>query len=134
MRRTRSALLRHLGSEAGITLLESLVALAVLTIVIIGATTFTYQGRWGLDEEERKRTATQLTSRLLEERRALGYPSVLATDTSVTIDGVAYHVKIIDQQGVPSTYLRTVTDTTWWLTRKGVRRTFTVASYYPAHI
>lgn len=117
----------------GFSLIELMASLIVLVIVIAGMTQFLYLGRGTYDDEERKRTATELANRLLEDRRAMAYTASLAADTTITVDGVSYRTVITSQSGVPSTYSKRVTAVTSWSSTKGRSRNVSLATFMPNH-
>ena len=119
--------------HAGLSIIELMASLIVLVIVIAGMTQFLYLGRSGFDEEERKRTATELGNRLVEDRRSMAYTASLAADTTITVDGVAYRTVITAQSGVPTTYLKRVRAVTSWTTSKGVSRNVALSTFLPNH-
>ena len=121
------------GRRGGFSLVELMVSLIVLVVVIAGMSQFLYLGRGTYDDEERKRTATELASRLLEDRRVLAYTAALAADTTITIDRVSYRTVITSQSGVPSTYAKRVTAMTSWSSTKGKSRNIVMATFMSNH-
>ncbi len=123
---------RH-DRRGGFSLIELMASLIVLVVVIAGMSQFLYLGRGTYDDEERKRTATELANRLLEDRRARPFTDSLAADTTVSIDAVSYRSLITSQRGVPATYTRRITVTTSWSSTKGKSRNVTLATFMPNH-
>jgi Tfp pilus assembly protein PilV len=123
------------GGRTGLSLLEITVSVVILAIAILGSVQFVYEGRAGLDEEEWKRTATEIASRLLEERRVLSYPQTgVAADTTITVDNKSYRTVITAQTGVPiSTLTRVVATTTWPSHVTGRSRSLTLSTYLANH-
>ena len=119
--------------QSGFSIIELMASLIVLVIVIAGMTQFLYLGRQSYDDEERKRTATQLGNRLLEDRRSMAYTALLTADTTITIDGVSYRTVITAQSGVPTTYLKRVRVVTSWSSKKGTSRNVTLSTFLSNH-
>lgn len=119
--------------QSGFSIIELMASLIVLVIVIAGMTQFLYLGRQSYDDEERKRTATQLGNRLLEDRRSMAYTALLTADTTITIDGVSYRTVITAQSGVPTTYLKRVRAVTSWSSKKGTSRNVTLSTFLSNH-
>ncbi len=121
------------GRQAGFSILEMMASLIVLVIVLAGMTQFLYLGRSSFDEEERKRTATSLGNRLLEDRRSMAYTASLAADTTITIVRVAYRSVITSQVGVPTANLKRVRAVTSWTTNKGTSRSVVLSTFLSNH-
>jgi Tfp pilus assembly protein PilV len=121
------------SSATGLSLVEIMASAAILVIILMASSRFLYHGRSGLDEEERKRTAMEFTSNILENVRSLDWEATHTVDTTRTIDQVSFHTVVTVQEDVPYQYAsRTVARTTW-STKSGDTRTITFATFVPLH-
>jgi Tfp pilus assembly protein PilV len=121
--------------QAGISLLEILISIVVLAVVVLGATAFSYQGRWALDEEEHKRTATEYVSSIFEDFRNQPAPAVTASqpNQSAVIDNVTYTVHFDVTPGYQNPNQIRVYATVSWPMRSGGTRSFRMSTLLSNH-
>lgn len=129
------ALSRRRGSRSatGLSLIEIMASAAILVIILMASSRFLYHGRSGLDEEERKRTAMEFTSNILENVHSAAWNATHTVDTTRTIDHVSFHTVVTVQNNVPYQYASRAVARTTWSTGSGDQRTITFATFVPLH-
>ncbi len=88
--RFTSRQLRHAASDTGMTILEVLMAVLILTTVIWGALAFMLGGRTRVELANQDRVAAQVAMEQLERARAGSYDSLNYDGGSMAVDGIAY--------------------------------------------
>ncbi len=120
-------------SVEGLSILEIMVSIVLLVIILLASTQFIFEGRYGLDEEERKRTAMEFTSNILEDVRSLQWYAARSVDTTKVIDKISFHTVVTIQDNNPVPYLSRAVAKTTWTTHTGDQRTITFATFVPLH-
>lgn len=83
--------IRNATGAAGMTLVEVLVAVLILTIVVWGAVAFMVSGRTRVELSNQERVAAQIGMEQIERARAAGYSAVESYDTgSESVNSVVY--------------------------------------------
>lgn len=108
-------------SASGMTILEVMVACALLMIVFLGLAETFRRGRGQVDLEEDRRKATAVVQARLDGiRRDWRYddlPGLDGTDTTLVVDGAPYTITHDVEPGVPEAQATTLTLTVTWFAR-----------------
>jgi Tfp pilus assembly protein PilV len=78
----------------GVNLIETMLALLIMTIVMIGTSMMHARGRQLVVSQEYYQKAAQLATQKLEEIKAMKYDNIAAGDVQeeVTVDGLSYQI------------------------------------------
>ncbi len=83
--------IRNATGAAGMTLVEVLVAVLILTIVVWGAVAFMVSGRTRVELSNQERVAAQIGMEQIERARAAGYGAVGSYDTGTeSVNSLVY--------------------------------------------
>jgi len=75
---------RFLNSKRGTTLIELMIALVIIAIIILGGGMFFFYGRVQIVREARRRAATLVASKRLEELKRANYLDITSGDFTLT--------------------------------------------------
>lgn len=104
--------------DSGFTLIETVIALLVLTIGLLGTAALAISVMQGNNDSRQISTATALAQDKMEEIRGLGYQGVIDNDPSGTesieVDSHTYRRDVVMNVDSPAQFMNTLTVTVYW--------------------
>ena len=112
------------GAQAAMTLVEVMVAAAILVVVVFGAFSFVVSGRTTIEVAGQERTAVQIGADRLDRARAGGYDTLVDDGNAVTVDGTTYSWTLTVREmradpGDPGSLYKQLEMTVDWSTSRG---------------
>jgi Tfp pilus assembly protein PilV len=120
---------RRLNSH-GVSLLETLLATFLLTILAVEVAGFFARGRAAILEEGKKRDAVELAQGILERFEVTPLQAIADDTSSVTVDGHSYLVTSRVTTDLPEPGMKNVEVIVDWTTRRGKARSVRVEAAY----
>jgi Tfp pilus assembly protein PilV len=114
----------------GVSLLETLVATFLLSILAVEAAGFFARGRAAILEEGKKRDAVELAQGELERLEITPIGLIEEGSRNVTVDGFTYALKSQVTADSPEPGMKEVEVTIDWTTRRGKARSVRVEAAY----
>lgn len=104
--------------DSAFTLIETVIALLVLTIGLLGMAALAISVIQGNNDSRQISTATALAQDKMEEIRGLGYQGVIDNDPSGTesieVDSHTYRRDVVMNLDSPAQFMNTLTVTVYW--------------------
>ena len=105
-------------NNSGFTLIETVIALLVLTIGLLGMASLAISVMQGNKSSNQISTATALAQDKMEELRGLGYKDLPGSDSTVTENSVSgfpkYKRVVVTDVDWPAQFMKKVTVTVYW--------------------
>ena len=117
-------------NSRGISVLESLIATFLVSILAVEVAGFFARGRAAILEEGRKRDAVQVAQGELERLETTPLDELIEYTRSVTVDGVAYSLATHVTADQPETGMKEVEVIVDWTTHRGIARSVHVEAAY----
>jgi hypothetical protein len=117
-------------NSRGISVMETLLATFLVSILAVEVASFFARGRTAILEEGRKRDAVQFAQGELERLETLPLAELIDETKSVTVDGVVYQLSTHVTPDLPEVNMKQVAVTVNWTTFRGKSRAINVEAAY----
>jgi len=112
--------------ESGSSILEVMIAAFLVGVVSLMLVEFFARGRYSIDQEERKRTATLLAQDALEQATATNYALIDNWNEQRTVANVQYAIAVTVDEDAPDPGMKSVQSSVTWQAAGGTPRNVTL--------
>lgn len=117
---------RRRAAAAGSSILEVMIAAFLVGVISLMMVEFFARGRYSIDQEERKRTATLLAQDALEQATASNYALVANWNEQRTVANVQYTIAVTVEEDEPDPGMKSVQSSVTWQAAGGTARNVTL--------